>query len=317
MSPGIENRRTAYMLAASQHGVVARRQLIAAGLPERTVDRWGSNGVLIGVFRAVYALGRPATRDESLMMAALLAAGEGALLTGRAAAAAWGFGDRPDEIEVIRPAGITRRLRGIAPHETVGAWIHRGAVTLDERCRIGPLALASPDRVLADLAGQTTDRDLRRYFLDAGRFGHLSSGCLTRICESERRYRGRSGLVRMAGLWDPDKGSLRSHMEAEFRLMCAEQSVPLPETNRKIGRDEVDGVWWEARVVVELDSRRFHSDPFAQRDDAEKSRRLRAAGFMVLRFTWEEITGSPEVVARKILEALGRRAPSLLQGRAA
>lgn len=102
-------------------------------------------------------------------------------------------------------------------------------------------------------------------------------------------------------------------MEAEFRLMCAEQAVPLPETNRKIGRDEVDAVWWDARLVVELDSRQFHSDPIAQQNDAEKTRRLRAAGYLVLRFTWEEITGSPETVARRILRELELRAPALLR----
>lgn len=309
----IEKRRIAYSIAVPQHGVVARRQLLSAGLSSGIIDHWSSVGTLIAIFRAVYALGRPVVRDEALWMAAVLAGGRRAALTGKAAAAAWGFGDSPTEIEVIRPEGRSRRMPTRSPHGTVMARIHRGDLDRNERHQIGPLPVAGPDRILADLAGQTTDLGLRRYFLDAGRFGFLPADRLDLIRNSTRRYPGRPKLMRLVELWDPNKGDLRSHMEAEFRLMCAEQAVPLPETNRKIGRDEVDAVWWDARLVVELDSRQFHSDPIAQQNDAEKTRRLRADGYLVLRFTWEEITGSPETVARRILCELELRAPALLR----
>lgn len=252
------------------------------------------------------------TADVAFWMAAALAGGPHGLVTGRAGAAAWGFGDPPGVIEVIRPEGQRRKIHTSGSHRPLAARIHRGRVEPREICRLGPLPLAAPDRVLADLAGQTGARGLRRYFLEAGRTGHLTAACLECMRASGRRYRGRTGLMRLVDLWDPDKGDLRSHMEAEFRLMCAEYSVPVPESNRKIGPDEVDAVWWDAKLVVELDGRKFHADSFAHRDDAAKTRRLRARGFLVLRFTWEEITGSPEMVARRILAELERRAPRLL-----
>lgn len=312
MPTDLPNRRTVYSIAVPQHGVVARRQLLAAGLSPSLVQRWAEVGKLLGVFTAVYSLGRPVTADEAFWMAAALAGGPEAFITGRAGAAAWGFGDPPREIEVIRPEGRKRRIRTLPPHRPVAVAIHRGLLRPSERRHLGPLSVAGPDRVLADLAGQTTDRGLRRYFLEAGRTGHLTPACLEAMRGSERRYRGRSELMRLAGLWAPGKGDLKSLMEAEFRLMCAEQSVPIPETNRMIGPDEVDAVWWGAKLVVELDSRKFHGDSFAHRDDAAKTKRLRALGFLVLRFTWEEITSFPEMVAARILAELERRAPALL-----
>lgn len=286
--------------------------MLAAGLREGTIGHWNSSGKLLKLFASVYALGRPVTRDEAFWMAATLAGGPNGVLTGKAAAAAWGFGDPPGEIEVVRPNGKIRRGSSHPPHRPVAIRIHRGLLSPDELCSIGPVPVAGPARVMADLAGQTTDRGLRRYFIEAGRTGHLTAACLRMMRESERRYRGRAELMRLSRLWDPGKGDLKSHMEAEFRLMCAEQSVPVPESNQKIGRDEVDAVWWDAKLVVELDGRRFHGDSFAHRDDAEKTRRLRALCFLVLRFTWEEVTGSPEAVAARILLELERRTPQLL-----
>lgn len=314
MRTSIENQRLAYSLAVPQHGVVGRRQLLSAGLPAGTIGHWSSSGKLIGLFAAVYALGRPVTSDEAFWMAATLAGGPDAFLTGRAGAAAWGFGDPPREIEVIRPNGGNRRIHTDPPHRSATVKIHRGRLRPHEQCHLGPVPVVGPGRVLADLAGQTTPRGLRRYFLEAGRTGHLTTACLAKMRASGRRYRGRSELIRLVELWVPDKGDLKSLLEAELRMVCAEYSVPIPETNRKIGPDEVDAVWWDAKLVAELDGRKFHGDSFAHRDDAEKTRRLRALGFLVLRFTWEEVTGSPEVVAARILLELERRAPGLLPG---
>lgn len=300
--------RIAYRLASRQHGVFSRRQLIAHGITRGQIARWIRNGRVIQVFGTVYALGRPAVHPESLMMAAALAGGRDAAITGRAGAAAWGFGEPPAELEVIRPFGASRVISGIPPHERLRARVHRGLLLPPERCRIGPLPVASPDQVLARLAAQVSDPELRRYFLEAGRTDHLTLECLDRLGNPNRRFKGRARLLRMARIWDPTKGKIRSMLEGEFRLMCGEQGVPLPETNQLVGPYEVDCLWRDARVIVELDGRRFHGDAFAHAEDAAKTRALRAMGYVVLRFTWEEVTGQPEIVAARILEALAQRA---------
>jgi len=306
MAKSNERERIAYSLAVSQHGVLSRRQMITNGFTRGQVNNWLGNGRLLRVFGVVYALGRPADRPESLMMAAVLAGGPDAAVTGRAAAAAWGFGEPPAVIEIVRPHGASRTLRGHPPHERVEARVHRGLLPAQGRCRIGPLPAASPEQVLISLTPQVSGRELRRYFLEAGRSGHLTPECLNRLRDSARRYRGRARLIRMVDLWDPSKGKIRSVLEGEFRLLCGEQGVPLPETNQWIDPFEVDCLWRQARLIVELDGRRFHADSAAHERDAAKTRALRAMGYRVLRFTWEEVTGQPEMVAARILRELAR-----------
>lgn len=300
------NARIAYQLASRQHGVFSRQQLIERGVSHGQILRWIGNGRLIQVFGAVYALGRPAVRPESLMMAAALAGGGDATITGKAGAAAWGFGTPPTELEIVRPYGATRLTPGVPPHEGVRARVHRGHLLPPERCRIGPLPVASPDRVLARLAADLSDLQLRRYFLEAGRTDRLTGECLERLRNPDRRFKGRRRLLRMVRIWDPTKGKIRSMLEGEFRLMCGEQGVPLPETNQLVGPYEVDCIWRDAMLIVELDGRRFHGDAFAHAEDAAKTRALRAMGYVVLRFTWEEVTGRPGMVAARILEELAR-----------
>lgn len=303
-----ENLRIAYRLAVSQHGVMSWRQLRSNGISPGQIKRWLANGRLIRVFVGVYALGRPAVEAESLMMAAALASGTSASVTGRAGAAAWGFGEPPAAIEIIRPLGARRIIPGVPPHGRSRVVLHRGLLLPPERCRIGPLPVASPDQVLARLAAQVSNLELRRYFIEAGRTDRLTPACLERLRNPDRRFKGRPRLLRMVNIWDPSKGRIRSMLEGEFRLMCGEQGVPLPETNQPVGPYEVDCLWRDARVIVELDSRRFHGDPVAHAEDAAKTRALRAMGYLVLRFTWGEVTCQPEMVAARIREALAQRA---------
>src|SRR5690606_27798031 len=121
---------------------------------------------------------RPAERPEGLMMAAVLAGGPTAAVTGRAGAAAWGFGAPPAVIEVVRSCGASRDMPGITPHEMTRARIHRSLLKPHERMRLGPLPVTSPDHVLASLTPQVSGRELRQYFLEAGRAGFLTPDCL-------------------------------------------------------------------------------------------------------------------------------------------
>lgn len=79
------------------------------------------------------------------------------------------------------------------------------------------------------------------------------------------------------------------------------------QTNRHVWTGdellEVDFFWPEAGLVVEVDSARYHGSRWRQRKDAGKTAKLRAAGFVVLRFWDAEINGAPERVAAQIAAA--------------
>src|SRR2546429_7497750 len=73
-------------IASRQHGVVTRAQLLSAGLSAPGIKRRVRKGLLIAVHRGVYRVGHRAPSTDATHLAAVLACGEGALLSGRAAA---------------------------------------------------------------------------------------------------------------------------------------------------------------------------------------------------------------------------------------
>lgn len=94
MSEGREYKRSrrAWELAGRQHGVVARRQLLALGFNSREIEHRVSRGRLHLVMRGVYAVGWPRLTPKRRWMAAVLACGEEAMLSHRSAAALWEIG---------------------------------------------------------------------------------------------------------------------------------------------------------------------------------------------------------------------------------
>jgi Transcriptional regulator, AbiEi antitoxin len=114
-------------LAASSHGVVTRRQLLAAGVSRREIAHRLAAGALLREYRGVYRVGHRAPSIEARYLAAVLACGEGALLSGPAAGHLWGLvkGAAPTP-EVTAPT--ERRVAGVATRRsrTADATRHRG-----------------------------------------------------------------------------------------------------------------------------------------------------------------------------------------------
>jgi predicted transcriptional regulator of viral defense system len=94
-------------LAARQHGVISVGQLIAAGLTYEAIRRRVRAGRLHRVFRGVYAVGHRSLTFQGWWMAAVLACGEGAVLSHLSAAMHWGLlKARRGPIDVTVPTAI-------------------------------------------------------------------------------------------------------------------------------------------------------------------------------------------------------------------
>jgi len=138
-----------WALVAKQHGVVSRRQLLGLGFTSAAVEHRARTGRLRPVTRGVYAVGRPRLNRFGRWMAAVLACGDGAVVSHSSAAALWEMGPewgRGVEVSVQgrcpRRAGlVVHRRRGLGPADLT---VHRGipvtspALTLlDHGCRLG------------------------------------------------------------------------------------------------------------------------------------------------------------------------------------
>lgn len=105
---------------------------------------------------------------------------------------------------------------------------------------------------------------------------------------------------------DPLSGSV---LESLCRLLLEDAGLRPFETQhvvrfgrRTIGR--VDFAWPEQRLVVEVDGYAFHADRETYRNDRRRGNALVLAGWRVLRFSWEDVVGSPEVVVEQVRRAL-------------
>src|SRR4051794_9745719 len=134
---------SAARIAARQHGVISVAQLLRAGFSRDQVKRWVAKGLLHREFRGVYRFGHKAPSWEARYMAAVLACGPGAVLSGHAAAHLLGaVRGKPPPPEVTAPT--CRRVTGV---RTRRRRLHRSDTTI----WLG-IPTTSVPRTLVDLA---------------------------------------------------------------------------------------------------------------------------------------------------------------------
>ena len=85
-------------------------------------------------------------------------------------------------------------------------------------------------------------------------------------------------------------------MEEKFVLLCERDSLTPPDVNVKVAGWMVDAVWFDQRIAVELDSHVAHGTPAAMEEDRRRDLELRAAGYIVLRYTWRQLTDEWDLV---------------------
>jgi very-short-patch-repair endonuclease len=213
-------------------------------------------------------------------MAAVLACGTDAVLSHASAAELWRMlrSRRPspapsrDHISHVTVSGNARQRQGIRVHRS--RTLTRSQVTR----RLG-IPVTTPSRTLADL---------RRTF-------------------PERQFAAALREAEFLGLpLDPDLGpdGTRSEMEAAFLAICRRHRLPLPKVNVRIGEFDVDFLWFEHRLVVEVDGWAAHQSRSAFETDRLRDLKLKLLGYEVIRFTWRQLTGNPAEVAGAVRELL-------------
>src|SRR3977135_996279 len=89
-------------------------------------------------------------------------------------------------------------------------------------------------------------------------------------------------------------------MERRFLAVLARTNLPRPRLNAHVsvrGRFfEVDCLWAEQRLIVELDGRESHGTDLAFEKDRERDRLLLVEGWRVTRVTWRQLRDEPPAV---------------------
>ena len=286
-------------LASRQHGVVSGAQLRAEGLSKHAIQRRLAAGRLHRVRRGVYALGHLALTRRSRALAAVLACGSGALLSHRAAGGLWGFVGGSSALEVTVPG---ERKPG------PDVLVHRSrAIHPDDRAVIEAVPVTSVARTLVDLAEVLSERRLADAVHEAE---VLRLFDLRRVEQALARVAGRAGrhaLGRVLSAYQDEPPFTRNEAERLFLELCASHRLPAPQVNTLVASYEVDFIWPQARLAVELDGGATHLTRRAFREDRRRDRRLAALGIQVLRVTWADLAGDAATLSAELAAIMARR----------
>jgi very-short-patch-repair endonuclease len=210
-------------------------------------------------------------------MAAVLACGEGSVLSHHSAAALWRLLrpiEGPIHVSVCNTNGRATQ-RGIHLHRcpslsTLLLTTHRHRIPV-----------TTIQRTIDDLDGTVAPHLLRR----AKRQAELMN---VRLKDTQHRR-------------------ARSDLEEDFFTLVRSHHLPLPETNVKLGRWEVDFLWRARQLVIEIDSFLYHRGSVAFHDDHARDLDLRQGGFTVLRYSELQLEDEPDRIAADVAAALGRQ----------
>jgi len=286
-------------LARTQHGYITRWQLLDIGVGPDEIKYRIKTGSLIPAYRGVYAVGHLPLGMEARAHAAVLACGTGAILSHGSAAALWKYTkDWSMPLEVI--AKCDRRRQGICV---------RRATTLTRRdiTRQLGVPVTSPARTVFDMTPRLrTDAALRRFVNDARLTYTFHLGDLAELLDRHPRHPTAKRLEPF--LHPRESGPTRSEFEDAFIEFARRYGLPAPVTNTHLRGHEIDALFPNERVIVELDGAEFHLDRDAFESDRDRDADLLAAGYVTVRITWERLTQQPAREAARLKTILDARA---------
>ena len=274
---------------------MARGQLLGAGVSNSAVARALRSGRLHRVHSGVYAVVAPELlTEDGHLLAALLAAGEGALLSHGTAAWRWRIIPAPPSvIEVAVPRARTAPAGVALFHK---ARLRKDDVTLNARFRSTTVA-----RTLLDLATRYSRHALLRALAEAEFHHDLRPADVERTLR--RGHPGSANLRAALHEHAPGHGEMKSQLERRFRKLLIKRGIELPERNQELGPWTVDCLWPDRRVVVELDGRQ-HERPRQADSDDDRDLWLRRHGYVTRRYGKRQINERPDDVIADLLDAL-------------
>lgn len=285
-------------MATSQHGVVARPQLLELGLSAQAIQHRIEKGRLHRVGRGVYAVGRPELSRRGRWIAAVLGCGPRAALSYGSAAALWGIErERRGMIEISTAVCSVRPRPGLLVHRRPN--LVSADVVVNDGIRV-----TSVVRTLIDIATRLNRGDLDRAVNEADRLDLIDPETLF---EALDRHSGKHGVGVLRDMLGERTFRLTdSELERRFLRLVGEVGLPVPLTQQHLNGVRVDFYWPDLGLVVETDGLRYHRTPAQQAKDRRRDQAHLAAGFTPLRFTHAQIRFEAGYVRLTLLAVVNR-----------
>jgi hypothetical protein len=287
-------------LAVRQRGLVTGDGLAAAGVSRQQRDRSVASGLLVPLFDGLYRHAAVPVTTEMRWLAAVLAAGDGAYLSHRAAGALHGYdGIRRVRPEVTAPYSRLPLLDGVTVHRT------RKVDPLDRTLRQG-IPVATPARTLLDLcavlpfevAQQAAHDAVIRKLLDP------ADACAVLERSGGRGKKGSRMLREILAGGMPDD-TIQSRLELLLAGIVDVARVERPVRQHRLvcvdGRVVVlDNAWPDLLLAIEADGLRWHGTDAQVRRTRARSRSIQASGWLHLVYGWSDCRETPDDTRREI-----------------
>jgi hypothetical protein len=287
-------KRSYDALSRSQLGLVTGNQLVSLGWSHNAVVHLVRRGQLIRVRHRVYRTAGSAMTADQAVLAAVLAAGERALLAQASGARLWGFTTipKPEKIHILTDSWSQPRAVGVQGHRTI--WLPDS-----HRTKLRSIPVAIAERILVDCCGLVGPKVLRAAVNDGLRRKVVTLPRLARVVD-EVPSSGRRPIVPMVELlrtkiagYDP--GDSDPEIDLVEDLVAA--GFPRPTQQVRVTFEGetmfIDVGWPELRVGYEYDSLEFHEHRF--HEDRDRLRRLKRAGWDIWPIT--KTTSRNEILA--------------------
>jgi hypothetical protein len=289
-------------LAERQHGVVAWRQLLALGIGRRAIEERVRSGLLRRIHRGVYSVGRTRLDARGHYMAATLALCAGTALSHHSAAAHHGLrASLSGRVAVTAPNASGRRQRD-------GITIHFCAVEPWEREDVDGIPTTTVARTLLDLAEQFPARVVEKGLTRAEQLRVLDLAAIGTVMAAHPGRIGAKRLRRIVTQHPAARAVADDGIEELFLAIVDSNNLRRPEVKPDVyvpGRAvpyQPDFLWRPPRLIVETDGT-VHHTASAFEGDRAKSNALTLAGYVVLRFTYRQVTGQPSRIADQLRAA--------------
>jgi len=292
-------------LASRQFGVVTRADLDTSEVSWKWLRGRLATGEWKRVHRGVFRLGCNQPSREEREAAALVAAGEGAVLSHSSAARRLGLDVRRDEsVHITIHASRKATVRGAK------VWRSRNIGSRDIGNR-GPLRLTNLPRTLIDLAAILDDGELRAAFDSALRQDTANAAWISRVLN--RHGPGGRGVGRLRALVDEYRrgDEVPDSALESLGVELARATGRKPELHWNVREGarhvaEVDLAWPKLRVCVEFDGWKQHGTRAAFVRDRARDRALVKQGWTVLRYPWDDVVRDPDAVLEDLVRILNR-----------
>jgi very-short-patch-repair endonuclease len=291
---GVE--RAIARVAGRQDNVITHDQCFVAGLGRGAIARRLEAGVMQWMHRGVYLLGAAPPSRMASARAAVMACGEGAVVSHRSAAEMFGLlpeTDRDVDVTVVgRNPGVhagvrVHRPRGLARHEVT---------------KMRGIPVTTVARTIADIAATEPANDVMHAWQEALYRRIVTPGAVAAVLKREPRRKG-APVIR-ALIENPSM--TRSERERALLKLLDAAQLPRPLTNVRLHGYLVDAYWPEHGLVLEFDGWQAHGHRHAFETDRKRDQVMLANDVRSMRVTDRQLKHEPVALAARIAQTLRR-----------